>query len=654
MKAKEFQFLVLNTIGNWQQANIDNFHNLVIDDRGVQIQSGLQFTQSKTRHFETVDFALGDLGQVYLLDAKKRRIVLFDSQQNYEEPIELFQDLFDRPAKIAYSSNTIYVADRLNGSNQTRIYAFAWRQNWQIRWLVDLQIGLEPIDLAVDPLWRSRSGDLDGAIFLLLKDESANQIVRQYNAASGQLIAEFATGQLSAAKAIAFAPNRDICILDAAAIAIFKADNNLTQPEFLELRGLIPEGMQPSGLTIDRQGNFYIGDRRPLIVGEEEDRFILCLDKSGENAVPVAGYRGAIAKLVLDRADRLFIFNFERQKIDILQGEKRFLSRSIAELPTGRFFSPAFDSTKTGQQWHKIVLDGEIPENTQIKVYYAISDERYGDRQWSQPLVNPKDALIRGPAGRYLYLKVELIGSEWQTPTLKSLRVEFPRLSYLRYLPAVYQEDEESRDFLERFLSIFETCLTDIERQIDSIVRYFDAEVVPEEFLPWLAGWLAIAVDENWTKAQLRKLIRQAPQLYQQRGTREGIAATIKIFTGFSPLLVESFQANTEELKQLYGDNQFRFWVLLDISHLENVEIETLQRLVDADKPAHTEARLKILQPSIALDRETYLGFNSRIFEPSLRLDRGAAISQESILTDSERFGQIGKRSRLDLDTLLN
>ncbi len=412
--------------------------------------------------------------------------------------------------------------------------------------------------------------------------------------------------------------------------------------------------MSPAGLAIDGEGNFYFGDRRPSLVREEEERFIFCLAPTGDIAQPVTGYRSAAEKLVLDRTNRLVVFNAERQEIKILRGEKRFLRTEFPKLPTGKFYSQALDSTKLGQRWHKIVLDAEIPANTQIKVYYAISDDLNSGLQWSESIINPTDALIRGAAGRYLYLKVELIGSDRATPILKTVRVEFPRRSYLRYLPAVYQEDEASRDFLERFLSIFETSLTNIERQIDQIVRYFDAEVVSPEFLPWLASWLAISVDDNWTETQLRQLIQKAPQLYQQRGTREGIAATVEIFTGSRPLVVEPFQVTHSELNKLYGNNPFRFWVLLDTAHIQKeIELPTLQRLIEAEIPAHTEACLRVLSPSIALDRESYLGFNSRVFDPALRLDRGAAISQESILSDPEESGQIGRRSSLSVDTVL-
>ncbi|WDD36381.1 phage tail protein (plasmid) [Nostoc sp. UHCC 0926] len=705
MNPKEFKFLVLNPKTDWQKCKLDNLH---FSDEGIKLKSGYQFVfesqifgDQPFSQLEAVDLAVDDFGQLYLLNTKERRIWLFDSEQKYLEPLTYLDALFGKPTNIAFSNSTIYVADEFQVSEyiQSRIYAFS-RFNWQIRWVVTLPQDVKVIDLAANTT--------DGTLYVLWDDRE--QVVAKY-APSGQRIEKikFTNDDIVNPTAIALGVNGYIYVLDSQKSheKVVRFDVNGTRVEhslinFTRLREqlLVPKEIEPSGLAVDSQGNVYIGDKRSrsdsigvsLSQGEEEDRFIFRCPPSGGTVEAILGYRGAVNKMICVR-DRLFIFNSDKQTVNVLRREQQFLRQKYQELPTGSFktvfdstipdqqkyqelptgsFKTVFDSTIPDQQWHKFILEGEIPQNTQIKVYYSITDSKWQRAEpYFEPLINPSDALILGnkeipsPKGRYLHLKVEFIGTEHQTPILKSLRVVFPRLSYLRYLPAVYQEDEKSRDFLERFLSLFETFLGKLEGEIDHIVRYFDADVVDEDFLPWLSTWLAIATDENFTQEQLRNLIRKAPQLYKQRGTREGIAATVELFTGDRPLIIEYFQleeSDTNEQvneilkKEYFSDNEvFRFWILLSPFQVNSeIELQTIQRLIEADTPAYTEACIKLLQPWISLDKESYLGFNSCIFEPSLQLDMGAAISQENILTDIEEFGQLERRSRIGLDTKLN
>ncbi|WGV28005.1 phage tail protein [Halotia branconii] len=674
MSEKEFQFLVLNTKADWQKCKPDN---LQISDEGLRLKTGYQlvfdqqiFSQQSFSNLKTADLAVDDFGQLYLLDTKQQRIWLFDTVQNNLQLVASLAGLLDFPTKIAFSNSTIYVVNEYpvtENTIQSCIYAFS-RFNWQIRWVVELPEGMKVIDLAADTK--------DGTLYALL--DRGGQVVAKY-APSGQRIetTRFARGNIIKPTAIALENDTVYvldCLKDYEKVVRFDANSHSTWINFRSLReqGLVPEEIEPSGLAIDSQGSVYVGDKRSLPQGEEEDRFIFRCSPSEETVEPVFAYRGAVSKMIYNRTDKLFIFNSENKVVSVLRRQQQFL-RQQQELPSGSF-KTVFDSTIPNQQWHKLILEREIPHNTQIKVYYSITDNQWQPEAYFAPLINPEDALILGdeeiprPQGRYLHLKVELIGTEYETPLLKSIRVDFPRLSYLRYLPAIYQEDENSRDFLERFLSLFETFFGNLEGQIDHIVRYFDADVVNGEFLPWLSTWLAIAVDDNWTKEQLRNLMKKAPQLYQLRGTREGIAATVELFTGDRPLIYEYFQVEdnstnnqtAEILQQLrkkyFNDNElFRFWVLLSPFQIDNeIELQSIQRLIDADKPAHTEASIKVLQPWIALDNESYLGFNSCIFEPSLSLDMGFTISHENVLNDSEEFGQIERRSRLGLDTKLN
>ena len=290
--------------------------------------------------------------------------------------------------------------------------------------------------------------------------------------------------------------------------------------------------------------------------------------------------------------------------------------------------------------------------------------------------MNATDALILGGVGRYLWLRVEIIGNEEQSPSIKSLRLDFPRSTYLRYLPAVYQEDETSRDFLERFLSLFETFFAELEGRIAHIARYFDVDssLATGDFLRWLASWLAVSVDKGWSEERLRALVRAAPEVYKKRGTRAGLEEMIEIFTGERPLIVEHFQTTCahavepqqtasdhearveiEELyRSLYGTDPYCFCVLLKPFQLSGEEErKAVRRIIDAEKPAHTCAGMLVLQPWIHLDMHTYLDVNTYLSQPSARLDLNSAIPRDTLLDDRDEAGQLERKSRLNVDITL-
>ena len=139
---------------------------------------------------------------------------------------------------------------------------------------------------------------------------------------------------------------------------------------------------------------------------------------------------------------------------------------------------------------------------------------------------------MSGP-GRYLWLKIALRGSGAETPELGGLKAHFPRSTYLEYLPAVYQSDPVSKDFLKHFLSIFETTLSGIEGRISNIWQYFNPEGVPDveppkDFLSWLAGSVGMTFEPGWTTETRRRLLRHSPELYCKRGTPAGLKLLIR------------------------------------------------------------------------------------------------------------------------------
>src|SRR3990172_11674081 len=107
---------------------------------------------------------------------------------------------------------------------------------------------------------------------------------------------------------------------------------------------------------------------------------------------------------------------------------------------------------------------------------------------------------------------------------------------YLDYLPGVYRQD----DFMGRFLLVFESILGPVERMVDELPGYFDPAVCPEELLPYLAHWVALALAERWPIARRRRMIKAAAELHRYRGTRRGLRAYLWAVTGVTPLIVEN------------------------------------------------------------------------------------------------------------------
>lgn len=106
---------------------------------------------------------------------------------------------------------------------------------------------------------------------------------------------------------------------------------------------------------------------------------------------------------------------------------------------------------------------------------------------------------------------------------------------YLDYLPAIYHEDP----YVGRFLLPFEDVLEGFRDLLDDIDRYFVPAFTDREFLPWLATWVALVLDEEWNDADRRSLISEAVQLYRWRGTVYGLQRYLEIYTGLVPEIRE-------------------------------------------------------------------------------------------------------------------
>jgi phage tail-like protein len=170
--------------------------------------------------------------------------------------------------------------------------------------------------------------------------------------------------------------------------------------------------------------------------------------------------------------------------------------------------------------------------------------------------------------------------------------------SYLQHLPAIFHDDP----FVGRFLLAFETLLSGpdvagqpgLETLIGRLADYFDPQTAPEEFLPWLAGWVALSLRADWDTATKRDFIEEVVPLYRLRGTQAGLQRLLEIYTRETVTIDDNFDdpAHFFQVKMILSD--------ADPERMKGKQ-EIARAIIDQEKPAHTFYALKVAVPTMRL-----------------------------------------------------
>lgn len=86
-------------------------------------------------------------------------------------------------------------------------------------------------------------------------------------------------------------------------------------------------------------------------------------------------------------------------------------------------------------------------------------------------------------------------------------------------LPSLYAGD----DFAQRFTSGLDVVLAPILSTLDNLAEYLDPLLTPEDFLAWLADWVAAELDPDWPEQTRRSAVAEAVAEHRWRGTVRGI-----------------------------------------------------------------------------------------------------------------------------------
>lgn len=221
------------------------------------------------------------------------------------------------------------------------------------------------------------------------------------------------------------------------------------------------------------------------------------------------------------------------------------------------FRTPVFDSRTPSAVWDRLRLDGCVPPGTRILVEARAGDEidELGDwmpqpspilmRSGSELAAHSAAALVptdplaqhgsfellfQRVEGRFLEARLTLTSDGDSSPRLRALRASWPRVSWAeRYLPALYREDPEPADFLERFLANMQGTVSVIEARMITAQALFDTRTAPVETLGWLAEWFDVALDPSWSEERRRRFIAHAIRFFGWRGTMRGLESALAL-----------------------------------------------------------------------------------------------------------------------------
>ena len=495
---------------------------------------------------------------------------------------------------------------------------------------------------------------------------------------------------------------------------------------------------EPCSIAFDNEGRVYVGDAIGRIYVLESDPAA-----SGHYltvGAGVTGVAGEIVDLAWDRTNGLLAiihesYNGCRQRTWRIDPAAAFATEGI-------LFTKALDSGIERCQWHRTAFKATVPAGTSLRVdsytteelnpAIDVTDAEF--KEWKLCTltgdVDP-DCLVQSGPGRYLSLRLTFRSSGSQSPSLHSIKIFFPRLSYLQYLPAVFQEDEGSRLFLERFLSIFQTEFDDLDRRIDLLWQLFDPDsdtaqvmrhidrdslfeqqpsmATEDQRLRWLAGWLALVINPEWSEAKLREMLGKAYDDYCWRGTVGGLERAVQDYTGVWAKVIEHFRlrhwpvlasirdegekpsawpalsvaAPLDGSVRLWSRDFYQRLQLTSYSQLgyfrltgvpepviepldwasykftvffpaDPYHVEQIQRqvaaVVEREKPAHTDATLCPVYPRMRVGVQATLGVDSVVGEISyLVLNRLATLNYDTILACSvaeQQIRNLGSSSR--------
>ena len=344
--------------------------------------------------------AMDCVGNLLLLDSETGQLKLFDPCDCLFKPLACTGGLGSEPRKLraphglAIWGSDVFVCD--TGNQRVQVFALrglVLRAIWASPVAANLPQSWAPFDIVFDARGRAFVSD------------SANGVIHRFDR-HGRWQQAF--GPLNVPTHLAIDRQDRIYVVekDHSDVAVFDADDAAL--DRVSRADKISGDFCLIGFVVDAQGKLYLGD---WCVPAPSTAAGTCAPKSDDRVRGVFDLHGNPARV---------------KQRDLAA----WLGPKVSYEAEGAYLSLPLDSEMYRCQWHRVVLEGEIPSGASVEVHTLTTETEYDpadlpeatDRAWrtdqKATALNGGswDCLIRSQPGRFLYLRLTFKSNGAVTP----------------------------------------------------------------------------------------------------------------------------------------------------------------------------------------------------------------------------------------------
>ena len=164
----------------------------------------------------------------------------------------------------------------------------------------------------------------------------------------------------------------------------------------------------------------------------------------------------------------------------------------------------------------------------------------------------------------------------------------------IHILPGLFQDDP----IVRQWMVALDEVLAPVFLTLDTFPAYLDPWLTPEDFLPWLAGWVGVALDPARPLGLRRAAVAHAVTLYRWRGTAQGIAAAVELATGVRPEVFDSGGAawSARPGGRPPGDQVPWLRVVLRVAEGAAPDLLATRQAAESAAPAHVPVQVEVVR----------------------------------------------------------